>query len=223
MDLRLLVLVYKEIATLWYSPDDEGSPSAPVIGRTRQISCNHIYLGMWGINMQSEEVPIPTSTIPPEIGDGESNQSAQAIIAIGNVYVDLNYFGDSNFKVCVKVKDMVTNIVSFVDAADYATQIPKCNLVPQVNFCPQVGNRAANPLGTSANIAWTSPGGEVGIEYINNTSSVAPTTTGTFVPVGTTSVNVTGLSHTTTYHFWIRTICAGGALSTWSAITYTTS
>jgi hypothetical protein len=223
MILRILVKVYKENATLWYASDNGGSPSAPIIGVTRNISCNHTYLGMWGINMQAEEVPVPTSTIPPEIGSGQSNQSAQSIIPIGNVYVDLNYFGDANFKVCVKVKDMVTNIVSFVDAADYAAQIGKCNLVEYANFCPLVTGLGATPGGTTATINWTAPGGSAGVEYVNNTSSTAPAGTGTFLATGTNSVALSALSHTTTYYFWIRTICAGGVLSAWTSVTYTTS
>src|SRR6185436_398650 len=213
MQLRILVKVYKENFTIWYPT-----------GETRNISCNHMYLGIWGINMQAEEVPIPSTTIPPEIGTGESNQSAQAIIPIGNVYVDSTYFGDSNFKVCVKVKDMDTGIVSFIDATDYANNIGKCNLVPVTNFCPLVtGITAGSITSSGATLSWTAVPGSDGVEYINNTSGTTPVINGTFIPSGTNSQVITGLSTGTTYHFWIRTLCPGGKLSAWTFKTYVTS
>lgn len=210
---RILVLVYKENSTLWF-------PS----GNTRNISCNHQYLGVFGINMRSEEVPIPTSTVPPELGGGEGNESAQFIVLPGNVYVNTTEFGDAGFKVVVKVKDMETGIVSWIDAADYAANIALCNFVPAAGFCPLVTALTTGSLSaTGATITWAAVPGSVGIEYINNTSSTAPVVTGTYLGAATTSKAITGLTTATAYHFWIRTICPGGTLSAWASVVYTTS
>lgn len=212
MENRILVTVYKENAVVWF-------PS----GQTRNISCDHSYLGIWGINMQAEEVPIPSSITPPELGADSAIQSGQVIIPVGRVWVNASYFGDSNFKVCVKVKDNLTGIVSFIDATNYNANIALCNFVPTANFCPVVTNLSAGtPATTSATITWTPVAGSDSLQWVNNTSSTPPATGGAYLPATTNSQAVTGLTANTTYHFWIRTTCPGGTLSAWTSLTYTT-
>lgn len=214
---RILVLVYREDAVLWYDP----TSSPPTLGVTRQISCNHTYLGVWGINMQGEQVELPTTTTPPAEGTGSAVQSQQALVRIGLVWVDSTYFADDNFKVCVKVKDMLTNIVSFVDATSYNDNIAKCNLAPYANFCPIVTGLQATPAAITASTSWTPTPGGTGAEWVNSTSATPPSGSGTFT--GSNTQVITGLTASTTYYFWIRSICPGGVLSAWTYISYTTT
>lgn len=211
---QIRVLVYKENTTLWM-------PS----GLTRSISCNHQYLAVEGINMAGEIVPIPTSTVPPsQSSDNTDYQTATALVQIGQVWVDTKYFGDANFKVVVKVKDMDTNIVSWVDATSYSDNIALCNFVPEPAFCPAVtGLDEGTPTDTTATISWAGTPGAAGVEYINNTSGTAPVIDGTYLDGGATSVSLTGLTPSTEYHFWVRTVCGLGSRSAWTSLTYSTT
>lgn len=203
------VLVYKEGTQVW-----------AVAGLLRRISCNMQYMGVFGINMQGQEVPIPTRT-NTTAEQGTDYQTANVLIGIGNVWVNKAQFGNANFHVVVKVKDMDSGLVSYVDAISFNSNIALCNYVPAPSFCPLVSNISAGTPGTTtATITWTSVPASSGVEWINNTSGTTPVINGTFEP--TNSVTVTGLSAATTYHFWIRTICSAGVLSAWTSITYTT-
>lgn len=207
--IGIQVLVYKTDNTLYL-------PS----GQIRRISCSLEYMGVFGINLQGEQVPIPTRVNTTGEG-GTPYQTASTLITLGNVWVNNKQFGDSNFKVVVKVKDMDSGLVSYVDAVSFNANIGNCNFIPAPSFCPLVTGLAVTHAVTTATISWTAPGGATGVEWINNTSGTTPVINGTYEP--TNSVSLTGLTTATAYHFWVRTICSGGVLSAWTSISYTTS
>lgn len=210
---KIAVLVYKEDSQLWL-------PS----GTTRWISCNHTDLGVWGINMAGEIIPVPTTTVPPsESVDNTSYETATVLVQVGRVWVSQSYFNDSNFKVVVKVKDMTTNIVSFVNAESYNDNIALCNFVPSPSSCSIPTDIASSAItSTGATLTWTPMPGSVGIEYVNNTSATPPTGSGTYQDVSDVNVSLTGLIAATQYHFWIRSICGAGSQSAWTSEIYTT-
>lgn len=81
----------------------------------------------------------------------------------------------------------------------------------------------------SATITWTSPATppDSGYNYYLSTSATPPTATTT--PTGTaaagnTIVNLSGLTPSTTYYFWVQSNCGSGDLSSWSSTngTFTT-
>lgn len=200
---QFFVTVYKANSTFYQA------------GQKFPIYCNHQWLGNYGINTVGEIVPLPTSTVP---GIGTAQ------IPHGTVFPNPQQFSDANFKAVVCIKDMITLDEYYVDAADYNTQIVNCFPVPYASSCPVAsGLSAGTPGQTTATISWKNVASTEGVEYVNNTSSSAPTGDGTFVAVGTSSVSLTGLTASTTYHFWIRTICAGGSTAAWTSITYTTT
>lgn len=194
-------------------------------GLNQRLSCNHEFLGVWGVNMAGEEVPLPTTTIPPlSATPGNTLQSAEALIQVGNVWVDSTYFGDASFKVVAKVKDYETNNVMYLDAASYNAQLPDCNWVPQPSFCPLVTVLAAGSITSSAaTISWTAVPGSTGVEWVNNTMSGDPAGDGSYLDAATATVALTGLTTGTTYYFHIRTICGAGSRSAWTKVSYTTS
>lgn len=81
----------------------------------------------------------------------------------------------------------------------------------------------ANITASSALLSWTSPSPAPGngFAYYYNTTGVAPTNatvpSGT-VGVGVTSLNLTGLTGSTNYYFWVRTYCGGGDYGEWVAL-----
>ena len=184
-------------------------------GLKMPIYCNHQWLGNYGINLVGEIVPLPTSTV---LGVGTAQ------IPHGTIFPNPQQFADANFKAVVCIKDMITLDEYYVDATDYNTQIITCFPVPYALSCPVAsGLSAGTPGQTTATITWTNIPSSEGIEYVNNTSSSAPAGDGTFLAVGTNSVALTGLTASTAYHFWIRTICAGGVKASWTSVTYSTT
>lgn len=191
-------------------------------GLSVAINCNHQWVGLYGINMVGEIVPLPGSTIPPLITPGTDSQHATVMVPQGEIFPP-SYFADANFKNATRIKDMVTLREYYVDTADYATKVIACNPVAYVTSCASVGSLAhGTPATTSVVITWTKVLGSVGIEWINKTANVEPVIDGQFVDVNTQTVTVTGLTTGTVYYFWIRTICPG-MKSAWSVITYTTA
>ena len=81
---------------------------------------------------------------------------------------------------------------------------------------------------TSADINWTAPSSAPanGYEYYYSNSSTEPTsgtTASGSVGAGITTANISGLSATTQYYFWVRSNCDIGDLSYWtSGGTFTT-
>ena len=183
-------------------------------GQTVGINCNFLEEGVYGLNAAGQEVPIPH----PETG-GPNKVMVPHATEFPNAtqpYLDL--------KTVTKIKDMVTDAVYWVDTADFNVKKVQCNPVPYATSCPPLTNiSAGTPGATTATITFTQSPALAGIEYVNNTSAGAPAGDGTFLPVGTTTINLTGLTTATTYYFHARTICTGGVRSAWQVFSYTTA
>ena len=214
VNLYIMPLVYRRDSNVYL-------PS----GQNLQINCKCTTLGVWGINMQGEEVPVQGTTIPPlSSTPGNSEQSASVLIQVGQIWYNPKFFGDANFFMVVKVKDLVTNSISYVDLTSWNTEFVKCNFVPEPGFCSiPTTISAGTPGATTATITYVPEPGSVGVEYINNTSGTTPVIDGTYADSSVTSIAITGLTTATAYHFWIRTICGAGSRSAWTSITYTTA
>jgi hypothetical protein len=131
--------------------------------------------------------------------------------------------GDPDYKICVRIKDFQTGITYWLDKADYEAKIAGCNPVSYASGCGIVTALSAGTPGTTtATIIWTDYPGGAAIEYINNTSSTAPVVDGTLLAFGVGTLSLTGLSAGTTYHFWIRTVCAAGVKGAWTSLVYAT-
>jgi hypothetical protein len=98
---------------------------------------------------------------------------------------------------------------------------PACAQQPSVLVSSSV-------LASSATISWTaaSPAPGNGYQYYVSISATAPTgaTTPTgSVGAGVTTVDLSGLSHSAVYYFWVRSNCDGTDLSNWAGSgTFTT-
>jgi hypothetical protein len=66
---------------------------------------------------------------------------------------------------------------------------------------------------SAATVSWTAVAGAQGYQYAVNTS-MTPPSTGTYTT--SNSALVTGLSASTTYHTWVRTVCGQGDTSGWN-------
>lgn len=212
--LYFMPLIYKQGPNLWLPA-----------GQNLQLSCDLDIQGVYGINMAGEEVPLPTTTTPP-LAASPGKQSQYVLIAPGGVWLSQTYFSDTSFKICIKVKDRANgNLVSYVDLTSWNTLFPTaCNFVPEPGICSIPTNISAGTPGTTtATITYVPEPGSVGVEWINNTSGTTPVIDGTYADASVTSIAITGLSATTAYHFWIRTICGAGSRSAWTSITYTTA
>src|SRR5690606_14198523 len=81
----------------------------------------------------------------------------------------------------------------------------------------------------TATISWTAPtpAPADGYEYIVTTSTTAPTSASTptgSTAAGVTTRNLTGLSSSTTYYVYVRSVCGPGEPSCWTpAMTFTTT
>ncbi|WP_297512426.1 fibronectin type III domain-containing protein [Flavobacterium sp.] len=101
-------------------------------------------------------------------------------------------------------------------AIDDVTVAPSICLVP-------TAVSVANITASSALLSWTSPSPAPsnGFAYFFNTTGVAPNNatppSGT-VGIGATSVNLTGLTGSTNYYFWVRTYCGGTDYGEWVAL-----
>lgn len=213
MATLIIVKAYKDDSG-FFGPD----------GANRQISCNHEFQGIWGINTVGEIVPIPSTTVPPSVGTGTDEQQQTVLIPQGNIYTDTTYFNGTDFKTVVKVKDMENLRTTYVDKTSYDTQIIQCNTQPVPSACAIVTNLSAGtPGATTATITWDGIPSAAGYEYVNKTTNVAPTGEGRFESHET--IALTGLTTATTYYFFIRTICGPGSngQSSWTSFSYTTA
>jgi hypothetical protein len=103
---------------------------------------------------------------------------------------------------------------SFGEAEDYGLVIlPACekpsNVIP------------SNISSSGANFNWNAVSGAAGYEYVVNTSSTAPTGSGT--PLTTNSTGVAGLNSNTQYYFHVRTKCSATAFSQWVTVPFLTT
>lgn len=193
-------------------------------GKYVELNCAHVSEGEWGVNMNGEIIPVATSTVPVSQPGTQFEKDTLGVPA-GQAYTDTKHFTDAGFKVCVKVKDLVTNNVLFVDKTSYDAAIGTCNGCCAPGEClattPSVG---LGPTATTAKIVWDAVDRAVGYEWVVVAESgdcVAPETEGTFTP--DTSANLTGLTAETDYCFAVRTICGAGRYSEWSFVQFTTT
>jgi len=124
-----------------------------------------------------------------------------------------------NSHVCIAVSDTQTTDTLYLDIVNYY----QTNVVPTpyVTSCATVVPKATSVGLSTATISWAAIQGANGYEYVNSTSNTAPTGDGTYN--SGTSLSLTGLSATTTYYCFVRTICIGGMKSTWASVSYTTT
>ena len=194
-------------------------------GQKLPIYCKHTFLGIYGLNTVGEITPLPGATFQ----DLPSSPPASVIVPAGGIpantiFPDPAQFVDANFKAVVKIKDEVTLKIYYADAYDYQANVVKCNPLSASATCNSPYGLEVIAAGlVTAKISFTVPSGGYGYEYINNTDLIPPTTDGTSgVGVGTQTVDLSGLTSSTTYRLWVRTICADGSKSGWTSQIYTT-
>lgn len=110
----------------------------------------------------------------------------------------------------------------FSNANQGQLAIDDVTVAPSVCLVPSAVN-VANITASSALLSWTSPSPAPsgGFVYYFNTTGVAPTNAtpaSGSVGVGVTSVNLTGLTGSTNYYFWVRTYCGGSDYGEWVAL-----
>lgn len=207
--------------TFWvkvYKTDNTFYPE----GQNQALHCWHVNSGNYGLNTQGEIVPLPGA----EIVEQPTSPPTEVLVPVGineqgTVFPSPTQFAN-NFVAVTKIKDMVLLKEFYVDTASYNTNVVTCNPVATASSCPVTTGLGATELSSSSvRINWTDNPASAGIEYVNNQSASAPTGDGTFIAQGTATVTITGLSNATLYHFWIRTICAGGVSAAWTSVTYT--
>ncbi len=203
MNRQFNVLAYKAQAGSYYGAAGQRVP----------INCDHSVIGDFGMNPDGQILDLPPEAVvtggakavlvPPATGFPTVNEPNLSLTAVK------------------LIKDNVLQTAYYVDATDYASAVVVCNPIPYASACPGVTDLAATPGTTDADISWTETPGIVGVEYANLDVDVEPSS-GTFLAAGTGTVNVTGLTTTTTYYFFVRTICTGAVTSAWSRVEYDT-
>lgn len=87
--------------------------------------------------------------------------------------------------------------------------------------CGAITGLAASSITSSgASITWTAASGSAGYQYVINTSSADPATSGAYT--ASASYTATGLSPATNYYAHVRDTCGPGNLSAWATIPFTT-
>lgn len=192
-------------------------------GKYVDLQCAHVNEGEWGVNMNREIIPLPTSTVPLSETGSQFEKEVVGVPA-GRAYTDTKHFTDAGFKVCVRVKEIGTNNVYYVDKTSYDTEHSKCNDCCTPGECvaptPEV---TAGPTSTTATIGWDDIERAVGYEWVLTEEAgdcEDPVGAGTFAEDN--SVALTGLTAETEYCFAVRTICGAGRYSDWAFVQFTT-
>lgn len=88
---------------------------------------------------------------------------------------------------------------------------------------------SSNVAATTATVSWTASASVPanGYQYFVSTTNTAPSASATptgSTAAGVTSVNLTGLTSSTNYFVWVRSVCSGSSTSVWtlSPLTFTT-
>jgi hypothetical protein len=192
-------------------------------GRRVDLRCAHVKEGEWGINIKGEIIPTATATVPVS-EPGTQFQKDTLGISAGKAYTDINHFTDANFKACVRVKELETNNVYYVDKTSYDAAIAGCNTCCTTTCVAPAPEVTAGPASTTATVAWTGISNVVGYEWVATAHVGAcpdPTGDGTFTQER--SVNLTGLTPITAYCFAVRSICGAGIFSDWAFVQFTTT
>ncbi len=113
----------------------------------------------------------------------------------------------------VRVKCSATSFSTWLNVPFTTTAPPPCDTM--------TGLSVSGITLSSATISWDAAVGTVlGYQYVVNTSAAAPTGSGT--PTTTTSVDVTGLTMSTTYYAHVRVRCSTYGYSSWLTVPFTT-
>ena len=158
--------------------------------------------------------------------------TARTVVGMTNTLINLNNIKTSpnTFSVNFTVGAGGTYYLGFnayAAANNGYLQIDDISLVVTTCF-PPTAPTATQIYSNSANISWTSPAASPsgGYEYYYSTSNTPPTAS--TVALGTTLsgvvlANLTGLTASTPYYFWVRSSCGGSDFSEWSTMgTFTT-
>jgi hypothetical protein len=209
MNRQFWVKAYKGEAGTWYG----------AAGQTIAIDCNHSIVGYFTMNTEGQIAPAAGATL-----DGGTDVAVPGTLIPQGTEFPNTPQPNLTLTDVVKIKDNAAQTAYYVDARDYATAKVQCNPVPYASACPAVTDLdGGTPTDTTTTVTWNEDPAITGVEYVNNTSAVAPTGAGTFLPVGTGAVTLTGLDTGTAFHFWIRTVCTGGVTSAWTSVTYSTT
>lgn len=97
-------------------------------GRSVPISCQHIFMGVMGINTVGQIVSTPdaVSYSPP------SPPSSVVPVPQATIFPSPTAFGNSEFKSVTMVKDMLSLVTYYVDTASYNANVVQCN--PAINY-----------------------------------------------------------------------------------------
>lgn len=211
MPLSFFVTVYKDDNAFYGTS-----------GASLSISCNHQVLGDYYLNTVGEEFPIPTTTVPLS-EPGTDWEHGKNMASEAGVYASPNVFNKDFIRV-TRVKDLTSNVVSYVDPTSFDTNVVSCNPVENPSVCSIVTSLSAGTPGTTtATITFTAPAGPIaGYEYIVKTTNVTPVIEGTFATGS--PIALSGLTAATTYYFFIKTICGGGSTgrSAWTSFSFVT-
>lgn len=136
---------------------------------------------------------------------------------VNNTFIyDLTSNVSANTKFAIVANDGTVN-----DAEDYDFFID--NFIVETNpACDTPYNvLVSNIVFDSANISWVAPSGTpLGYEYVLDTVSTDPTTSGT--SINTLDYSAISLDPSTTYYFHVRSMCAVGVYSNWVTVSFTT-
>ena len=118
-----------------------------------------------------------------------------------------SYTGNGSYVALRQLNTSSTN-AAYIDDV-YLETIPTCPRPSDV-----ISTAATS---SSITLSWEDTGAGNSWEIKYGASGFNPETEGTLItPVGTNPYEVTGLSHSTTYDFYVRTICGAGDTSNWS-------
>ena len=97
-------------------------------GKALQINCDHINMGVMGINTYGEIIPAPGTLNASPI----SSPPGATVVKVeeGTIFTSPTAFGDAEFKSVTMVKDMFAGgVIYYVDTTSYNANVIKCNPV----------------------------------------------------------------------------------------------
>ncbi len=210
-------------ATVWKDDNASYFPS----GEVRALPCMHAKDGIYGVNIKGQifslpdtvQVPQGETSPPTSPPTGTDWQTQQVLVGPSHVYgTEASPFAtdSSNYKICVRIKDLTNNLVSYVDKTEYDANISTCNPTSYTGVCPILVITSSGNTSVSFNWQWIWPAAVVGIEYVFDQVAGDPSGSGTFIAASEpNNLLIEGLDSGETYYFHVRVICAAGSLSAW--------